>query len=256
MTVHKKCPKCGIIGDDESRFCRSCGSPLIDSTRQDEIPDEGGARQTLEHASQVLEKVTSTVSKVESTLNTVVKIGSAADQVSQFIVRPPAEWQVVVGDMLPVAGQRMAEAAVSSAGQQIQRKVTEEITKKLEEKLVTPVPAETPPPVIIEPVPSPLEEDAGEFCPACNTPLKTGAKFCNKCGASVTERQSSRTDMQICQACQSPLAPGAKFCPKCGSKTGSSVTPVPGSAVQKTCSSCGSILKDGAKFCKKCGARV
>lgn len=207
----KKCSECGTSNSIGSKFCRSCGYKLSS--------DVQSGVNLLEKTSDVLGKVSSTVSKVESTINSAAKIGSTAEKVSSFIVRPPAEWKVVVGEMLPVAGQQIAEATISTASQQVQKKVMEEITQKMEEKQENPLPKMTPnmgtPPII-----PPMPERSGECCSACNSPLKPGAKFCSKCGAKtgLTSRSVAEPNLHICQTCKSPIRPGAKFCRKCGTK--------------------------------------
>lgn len=45
-------------------------------------------------------------------------------------------------------------------------------------------------------------------CPACAEPLLPKARFCAKCGESLTPR--------VCASCQAPLAIGARFCGSCG----------------------------------------
>ena len=45
-------------------------------------------------------------------------------------------------------------------------------------------------------------------CPACQTKLPEGAKFCSECGSNV---ESSK-----CTKCDKPLKPDARFCHNCG----------------------------------------
>ncbi|WP_416347359.1 double zinc ribbon domain-containing protein [Denitromonas sp.] len=45
-------------------------------------------------------------------------------------------------------------------------------------------------------------------CPACAEPLLPNARFCAKCGVSLTPR--------ACAACQASVAIGARFCSSCG----------------------------------------
>lgn len=63
-----------------------------------------------------------------------------------------------------------------------------------------PAPAEpTPPPPILS-----------HSCPACQQPLRPGAKFCSRCGYNF---------VPTCPHCQATLRPGAHFCPSCGRST-------------------------------------
>jgi tetratricopeptide (TPR) repeat protein len=47
------------------------------------------------------------------------------------------------------------------------------------------------------------------LCPECNAVLPDNARFCNVCGAAMSQRLA-------CSACGQPLQPGQKFCIHCG----------------------------------------
>lgn len=47
----------------------------------------------------------------------------------------------------------------------------------------------------------------GISCPKCNAKLPADAKFCNYCGAKITDN---------CPNCGAAVKPGSKFCPECG----------------------------------------
>lgn len=51
------------------------------------------------------------------------------------------------------------------------------------------------------------------FCSNCGNALKTGAKFCSKCGA-----QMSLPGMVACPVCHKPVVGDEKFCVHCGTK--------------------------------------
>ena len=59
------------------------------------------------------------------------------------------------------------------------------------------------------PAPAPAPA-GGTHCPACGQSVHTGAKFCEKCGASLAAPG--------CPKCGAKLSPGAKFCASCGEK--------------------------------------
>jgi VWFA-related protein len=68
-----------------------------------------------------------------------------------------------------------------------------------------------PPPAVAQPT----------VCLYCRAPLKPGAKFCNKCGATQTIAPPVAPPViaaqpAVCPQCGAPLRPGAKFCAKCG----------------------------------------
>lgn len=54
-------------------------------------------------------------------------------------------------------------------------------------------------------------------CSKCNTPLKSGAKFCRNCGTrvdpSMAEPQPAKAKLCVCGA---KIVEGAKFCRECG----------------------------------------
>jgi len=58
------------------------------------------------------------------------------------------------------------------------------------------------------------------FCTTCGNQLKSGAKFCSKCGQIVTTeaklKQSAIHQEPICSQCRTQLAPGVRFCTSCG----------------------------------------
>ena len=96
---------------------------------------------------------------MESAVNTAGKIAQTAGELSGVVIRPPAQWEVVVGEMLPVAGQKMVESAVITAEkqvqQQVQAKVQEEVVRQVEKVIRKPEPAPVPEPVVQQP--SPIE---------------------------------------------------------------------------------------------------
>lgn len=53
-----------------------------------------------------------------------------------------------------------------------------------------------------------------KVCKSCNAELPDTAKFCEKCGSSVTEEE--KTENLFCRKCGAVLELGAKFCGKCG----------------------------------------
>jgi len=47
------------------------------------------------------------------------------------------------------------------------------------------------------------------LCVSCHQPLRSGAKFCDNCGAPAPVSHT-------CRSCNKPLRPGARFCDECG----------------------------------------
>ena len=65
---------------------------------------------------------------------------------------------------------------------------------------------------IAPPTPRPAAKPQPETqarCPACNEPVREGAKFCDHCGAPTEV---------ACAKCGANLRPGAKFCDECGAR--------------------------------------
>jgi len=60
---------------------------------------------------------------------------------------------------------------------------------------------------VAAPVTAPDQVTTPAVCPSCSEPVRVGAKFCDKCGASV---------VRTCVGCGAELRPGAKFCDHCG----------------------------------------
>lgn len=259
MTSSQKfCTKCGTSNNIDVKFCRNCGEGLSSPMNS--------ATEFLEKGNQVLNNVSSTVSKVESAFNTVAKVGSATDQISKFIVRPPAEWKVVVGEMMPAAGQVIAETAIHTAGQKIQEKVTEVVSEKLDNSgdLSEQISRSTGPIVPENTVnhTSKIPEDPGQFCVKCNSPVISGSKFCKNCGAQIksplsdSRIQTSSSNALFCSSCQAPLTNEMKFCKKCGKKVEIVNNTMKGvNSTDKLCPSCGSVAAVGVKFCKNCGTK-
>jgi len=60
---------------------------------------------------------------------------------------------------------------------------------------------------VAAPAAAPGTSSTPAVCPSCGEPVRAGAKFCDKCGASV---------VRTCKGCGAELRPGAKFCDHCG----------------------------------------
>ena len=241
MTENKKfCPNCGTAHTLTANACRNCGERLSSS-----------GTNVFEKPAAVLGKVSSTVSKVESTMNTAATIGSAADRFSQIIVRPPAEWKVVVGEMVPQlaneAVDKVVTTAVSQAQGKVQERVQQEITSRVGDVDQNTYPdSATPPPA-----------PPGQSCQSCGFRSPPGNKFCGSCGVALGGQpvQAFAPASLACSSCGTPVVPGKKFCGKCG-------TPVIYSMQQpqfqggNNCPQCGTPVVPGKKFCGKCGGRV
>ena len=216
----KFCPKCGTANKIDAKFCRSCREKFVAAGIL--------TAESMQKAADVANTVASTVSKVGSAVSTAGKIAQTAGELSQVVIRPPAEWKVVVGDMLPAAGQKMAESAVAAAEnqvqQQVQQKVEEAVTRKVSDIISDKVPE---PPESLVPVspsnqPQPSAPQASGSvitCPHCGNVLKSGVKFCGSCG-SVIAGIPKTVSVPVCPSCGRPLTPGKKFCASCGYKLG------------------------------------
>jgi predicted nucleic acid-binding Zn ribbon protein len=214
------CPKCGTANKGNAKFCRNCGENFTSG--------QVSAAETVEKASDVVNKVTSTVSKVQSTVQSAEKIVETTSSLSSIVIRPPAQWQVVVGDILPATGQKMVESAVTSAErhvqQQVGQKVQEEVVRQVSKVVSKPGQAPFPESVVRngefsqqpQPGPQPVTIP-GRICQQCGNPIKPGAKFCGSCGAGIIG-SSPVVTTPVCPSCGKPFTPGKKFCGSCGQK--------------------------------------
>ncbi len=57
-------------------------------------------------------------------------------------------------------------------------------------------------------------------CPKCSSPLISGTKFCESCGAKIEQSPA-------CVHCGAPLVSGVKFCEACGTPVGAPPAPAP-----------------------------
>lgn len=261
-----KCPKCGVDNTKGAKFCKSCGAPAQTGS-QPASPD--ASRNTvdpIQKATEILDTVASTASKIESTVTKAAQIGTAAREISQVVIRPPAEWQVVVGDILPTAGEKIVEQGVHVAEQKVQQAVNQKIADVL---------SDTPPsgksesdrlnnlPETFVPVEKPSKSDKKLLCPSCNRPINPGAKFCKECGARISITKLSHPfqtneidpNLPVCTSCMTPLSSEEKFCRHCGEPTGPPAHTGRESSAP-VCPSCGKDLKPGAKFCRHCGTKI
>lgn len=84
-----------------------------------------------------------------------------------------------------------------------------------------PVPAiATAPATIIEaptPVPVAAPEPGARRCVSCNSSLRPGARFCNRCGTAQPAAAAPAAERRIfCDMCGRPMLAGAQFCTECG----------------------------------------
>ena len=86
--------------------------------------------------------------------------------------------------------------------------------------------------------PETMGQDGGTVCPACQTRLPAGSRFCLNCGKKI-----ENTD--CCPDCGARLIPGAKFCLNCGRRLGTA-----------TCPGCGKPVESGSRFCMNCGMKL
>jgi len=95
-------------------------------------------------------------------------------------------------------------------------------------------------------------------CDHCGASLLPNAKFCTKCGASVTHTDpaSLTHGVKQCPQCLAEVPPNANFCTKCGHSFDQPSSGRDRSKPSDTCPACGASLMPNAKFCTKCGQRL
>jgi len=92
---------------------------------------------------------------------------------------------------------------------------------------------------------------ASPTCPFCNQPMRTGAKFCAKCGRALIAPPvpSSNAAGVTCSKCRATNRAGAKFCANCRAPL---AAPSASQNVGVKCPQCGTLNRVGARFCAKC----
>jgi hypothetical protein len=236
------CPQCGTPNGPESRFCRSCGISLAPGK---EAPGAGGE----DTATRLTGTVTSAMSNAESALQQAGSLLKSAEAATPLVIRPPAQWKVVVGDLASAKADNAVREAVGNVIQRGQEKVKTEIERKMDD-----VPAGTPPPVQH----SPAGSGTLLSCPSCGGPVHGREKFCGSCGAKLVAPAPGSKPAGTaggCPACGAPTIPGKKFCGSCGAKLSQS-SPVPQpDAPAARCPACGAPTTPGKGFCGSCGAK-
>lgn len=76
----------------------------------------------------------------------------------------------------------------------------------------------SPPPRIVNALPSPAPVSSPYRCTHCNTPYERGDTFCTGCGRPLTAAKV------YCPNCNNELKSGVSFCPRCGTTTFSVVS--------------------------------
>lgn len=90
-------------------------------------------------------------------------------------------------------------------------------------------------------------------CRGCGAELKTGKKFCGKCGAPVPPPDHPPVQLTtICPQCGTALEEGEKFCVNCGAQVPSPLSE--SFQAGAMCRRCGAKLKANKGFCGSCGA--
>jgi hypothetical protein len=238
-----RCPRCGTALSPGAKFCPGCGE-------QNPASAPGG-QGSLQKAAEAVQAVSSTVSKVESTVRSAGTVARTARDLSTITIRPPAQWKVVVGEILPVAGKKAVDAAVSTAGQKVTGEVSRVVTEHLRDASQTSVPES------FVPHQAPPGATSGMLCPACGKPLIPGNTFCGSCGARIDEERKPAPALSpVCPSCGKPVITGKKFCGSCGAKIGETAKPVSAPPLQPVCPSCGRPVGPGKKFCGSCGAKI
>jgi uncharacterized OB-fold protein len=195
------CKQCGAVSSRKAKFCPKCGTPLT--------PSPAGQAGTWEKISGAVDTISSTVPGVRSTVSSAASLAKTAESLAGIPASPPAEWKVVVGEVLPAAGQRAVEAAVEAGVTAAGRKVAGEAGRAVTRHAGGGW----------ESVPRQAELPARPVCPSCGKTVLPGAKFCGSCGAKIagdTKTSPAPSSRPVCPSCGQPVSPGAKFCGSCG----------------------------------------
>ncbi|MDD1715545.1 MAG: zinc ribbon domain-containing protein, partial [Methanolinea sp.] len=124
-TSNAFCPGCGSPRSPGAKFCRKCRMKFDEKSTAEQTID------TLHTVSKTAESVKSTISTAESAIQT-------ASQVKDFVITPPAQWKVVIGDRLPGIGQAAATKATQMAQEKIETVVKEKVGDMVKETINNP----------------------------------------------------------------------------------------------------------------------
>lgn len=182
----KFCTKCGAVRKGNVKFCGSCGYQFqVRKTGGEDL--KGGVPDAIGRVSDAVERI--------DTVTGGRTIGTYTQEPLNLKVSPPAQWEVLIGEVPSTTISAKTEEAMKGV-----------LTKP-------PIPA----PRVKVPATPPL---SGHVCPSCGSPVTPGKKFCGSCGAPVgTGSPGTRS----CPKCRSPLALDAQFCDHCGSPAGGDV---------------------------------
>lgn len=227
------CPACGAERSSAAKFCGSCGHTFADKTEGD----------TLKKMTKTVEKAKEAISQVESGVRSAESAIGKVQQVAGFVVSPPAEWRVVIGEIpediagrLKGIGEEMVARSTEAARQKVETAVSSKIEEVVKET-VSPIPVQ-----IEKEGPVPKSGTKENICPACGKPVKPGAKFCGSCGAK-------QEVLPLCPRCGAPMKAGV--CIACNRAIVVNENPP-----ARICPHCGSPIGKQAKFCKSCGKNV
>jgi len=222
-TTNAFCPGCGSPRSPGAKFCRKCRM---------KFDEKSTAEQTID----TLQAVSKTAGSVKSTISTAESAIQTASQVKDFVITPPAQWKVVIGDRLPGIGQAVATAATQKVQEKIETVVKEKVGEIVEETIKK-TPAQG-----AGTWAATIPTAGSSVCTSCGKQVKAGAKFCGSCGAE-------QKIIQICPRCGAPMALG--FCEMCGKATVVNENPP-----SRICPHCGLPIRENAKFCGSCGKKV
>lgn len=57
-----------------------------------------------------------------------------------------------------------------------------------------------------------------KHCPSCGHEVRSGVRFCPKCGASISANIQVQESKRVCSRCHAENPPQVKFCTKCGNR--------------------------------------
>ena len=152
------CSRCGTPRTQGRKFCGACGNAF---------PAPASTKEAVAAVKESANAVASVARSVEAAASAAGKAASIASGVSHFVVAPPAQWKVVVGDAMPGLGKAVVDKAAGTVQAKVEDAIESAVSEAVDQVIV--------------------KAGGGAIlrCPSCGNGMMPGAKFCGACGRKL-----------------------------------------------------------------------